>query len=62
MDNILVDMSEYYDNEVSDIKRINFEIKLLNSKILNEYAKSKFDDYYEISKSICRVKAKLNRH
>lgn len=62
MNNIVENISEYYDFEMNIKDRIKFEINLLTSKTLSNYLEIKFDDYYLISKSVSRVKNKLNQH
>ena len=62
MNNIIENISEYYDFEMNIKDRIKFEINLLTSETLSNYLKIKFDDYYLISKSVSRVKNKLNQH
>ena len=62
LNNIIENISEYYDFEMNIKDRIKFEINLLTSETLSNYLKIKFDDYYLISKSVSRVKNKLNQH
>ena len=62
MNNIIENISEYYDFEMNIKDRIKFEINLLTSETLSNYLEIKFDDYYLISKSVSRVKNKLNQH
>ena len=62
MDKIIANISEYYDNQTPDSERMKFEVKLLYSDILKDYTKIKFDEYYQISKSISKVKNRLNRY
>ena len=60
LNSIIENISEYYDFEMNIKDRIKFEINLLTSKTLSNYSTMKFNDYYLISKSISRVKSKLN--
>ncbi len=49
-------LCEYYDNQMNLHKRINFEVKLINQKYFNDYAKNTLFSYYLISKSISMSK------
>ena len=49
-------LSEYYDNQMSLAKRINFEVKLINQKYFREYANRTLFSYHLISKSISMSK------
>ena len=52
--------SEYFDNEISLSKRLNYEAEMLNRINLKEYMQSKYFDYYQISKSIRKIKRRLS--
>lgn len=52
-------ISEYYDNEMNILKRVNTEAKIFNSTEVQNAYSGTLDDYYIISKSIKRVKSKI---
>ena len=53
-------VSEYFDSEISLSKRLNYEAEMLNRINLKEYMQSKYFDYYQISKSIRKIKRRLS--
>ena len=62
MDSLETVISEYYDCEVPNSKILNLEAKIATSNILNNYINQIHSEYYVISKSIKRIKNKINRH
>ena len=53
-------ISEYYDKEMSKSEAVNFEARLIKSDGIKQYANHKCCKYYEISKSIYKVKNRVN--
>ena len=52
-------ISEYYDFEMPESKRLQFEAILAKQNRFRKYFNQEIDSYYLVSKSIKKVKAKI---
>ena len=55
-------ITKYYDNQMSDFERINFEARLATSEGMRKYANNQCFEFYKISNSIKLVKNRLNQN